>query len=81
MANSNKPYRVLVSEKYESNGEEKWYNTQVGVAFKRDQDDGFILQIRQGISISGRVAILPPREEQQSTGESQAPAVADEYNF
>lgn len=68
---SKKPYDVLIAEEYEHKGEKrtKFYN--VGVMFENDRE-GWTLNIPEGISISGRVVILPRKEKAQSDTRSGA---------
>ena len=59
---SKKIYDALIAEDYEHKGEKrtKFYN--VGVMFENDRE-GWTLTIPAGVSISGRVVILPRKEK------------------
>ena len=62
MADKKKAYDVLKVEEYgdEENKKAKFYN--VGVAFERD-DGGMSVIIPEGISVSGRLSIMPRKEK------------------
>ena len=55
-------YDLVVFEEYEKDGEKKSASTQVGTAFT-NENTGYTLKIRDGISISGRVQMLPRRDK------------------
>lgn len=62
MANKAKYLHVFVTRKYEDNaGEEKTNFIKVGAAFPNTKG-GFGIEIEEGISVSGKLVALPPRE-------------------
>ncbi len=60
MSQSKKPaYKAFVVKQY-GEGKEHW--TEVGAVWK-NKADGFTLDIVEGLAVSGRIVILPPRQE------------------
>lgn len=60
-------YNLLIPESYEDqNGEEKTQWHRVGKAFPKKEGDGFDLVIPAGVSLSGRVVMLPRKEKEQA---------------
>ncbi len=61
-----KPFVVsVVNELPEREGEEKRnYWTRVGVAFPHRQGGGFNVEITPGLSVSGKLVIMPPKEDE-----------------
>lgn len=53
------PYKAFVVKEY---GEGKSHWTEVGVVWKHNNGDGFNLDITEGLAISGRIVILPPKD-------------------
>lgn len=63
-----KPWTVsVVIEKEAKEGEEKpkpfWM--RVGSAFPHTNGSGFNIEIPEGVSVSGRLVLMPPREDEQ----------------
>lgn len=56
---------VYVVNEFESNGEEKSNWTKVGAAFPHESGNGFNIQINDGLSVSGKLVILPPKEKEK----------------
>lgn len=59
---SKKPYDALVVEEYQHQGETKKKYYQVGVMFENERE-GWTLSIPPGVSVSGRVLILPRKDK------------------
>ena len=56
---------VFVTEKFEGrDGEEKTNFTRVGVAFPHRNGGGYNIEIQTGISVSGKLVVLPPKDEE-----------------
>ncbi|MEM7492314.1 MAG: hypothetical protein AAF296_02970 [Pseudomonadota bacterium] len=55
---SNTVYDIIVANEYEQGGETKTSYTNVGAGFPNSKD-GFNLEIKPGIAISGRVILMP----------------------
>jgi hypothetical protein len=61
MSKTNNPaYRAFVVKEY---GEGKAHWTEIGVVWEHKQTDGFTLDITEGIAVSGRVVLLPPKDK------------------
>lgn len=59
---SKKTYNVLKPREYtDGNGEERKHFIEVGAAWEIDSG-GMSLELHEGISVSGRVVILPRKE-------------------
>lgn len=63
---SKKPYDALLVEEYEHKGEKRQKFYQCGVMFENDRE-GWTLTIPPGMSISGRVVILPRKDKTHNT--------------
>lgn len=62
---SKKPYDALIAEDYEHKGEKRTKFHQVGVMFENERE-GWTLNIHPGISVSGRVVIMPRKEKPEA---------------
>lgn len=59
-------YDLLIAEDYDNRDGEKRTNfTNVGAAFPQKNGDGFSLQIRPGLAVSGRVLMLPRKAKDE----------------
>lgn len=66
-----KRFNVLSPYKYENHeGEEKTAWTDVGVAFRSKDGEGVNVEIRPGISVSGRIVLRPwkRKEDEKDDG-------------
>lgn len=57
---------VFVTEQFEgTDGEERTNYVRVGAAFPHRQGHGLNIEITEGISVSGKLVVLPPREREE----------------
>lgn len=61
----NPKYNAYVTHEYEQNGEKKTFWTKIGVVFE-NRNNGLNLTIVPGISVSGKIVLLEPREKEES---------------
>lgn len=69
-------YEAVAVRKYESNGEEKTAFTNIGVAFKMKERDGFSLRLHcLPAPIDGEYSILlfPPKPREEGAGFTREP--------
>ncbi len=60
-------YNLLVPEDYTNqNGEEKTKFHQVGTALQNNNGESFTLFIPEGVSISGKVQMMPRKDREQA---------------
>jgi len=71
-----RPLQALVPYTYVHNGEEKTGWTQVGVAFKRSGGEGHTIELRPGISVSGRIVLMPFKSGNGEKGADDQEAAA-----
>jgi hypothetical protein len=62
-------FHVLVPYQYEHKGEKKTSWTDVGVAFRSSNGEGVNVELKPGISVSGRLVIRPAKAKEQDGGE------------
>ena len=63
---SNKPsHKVFITREYQIGKEIKTNWLEVGTAWQHKNGEGMNIQIHEGISISGKVTIIKPRERDQ----------------
>ncbi len=67
-----KIYRALAPYNYESKGETKTGWTEVGVAFPSKDGEGVNVELRPGISVSGRLVIRPIELPKEAESNEQA---------
>ena len=61
---------IFVTESYEGNdGEERTSYHRVGAMFPHRKGGGFTVRITNGISVTGDLVALPPREKPEPNGE------------
>ncbi|MEX0409794.1 hypothetical protein ABGN05_29655 [Aquibium sp. LZ166] len=71
MADSKKPYDILVSREYsDGNGEVKNAYYRAGVAFE-NKAGGFNIEIVDGLALTGRAVILPRKDRAEDDGPSE----------
>lgn len=56
-------YNVYVTHEIESNGEKNSYWTKVGAAFSHNEKPGLNIILTPGISVSGKLVLLEPKED------------------
>lgn len=59
------PYDLLIVEDYEQGGETRSKFHNVGTAWPLDGKDGMSVQIHPGVSVTGRLIILPRRPKSE----------------
>lgn len=63
-----KMYDVTAVAEYEKNGEKKARFTRVGVAFPFREGEGLSVLINEGISVTGKILIQPPKPKGEQGG-------------
>ena len=72
MSNHNEYFNVLKTENFlDSNEQEQTQFIKVGVAFPHSSDRGLTLKITDGISVTGDLVILPPKQKTDLQGQYQ----------
>lgn len=71
MSEKNEPWDALITENYTHNGEDKTKFHRVGVAFQNSKQ-GFDVIFFEGISVSGRVTILPRLASDREAADTSA---------
>ncbi|MEM1152501.1 MAG: hypothetical protein AAGI44_00065 [Pseudomonadota bacterium] len=56
-------YDLVVSEQYKKDGQDQTTYTRVGQAWPLDSGKGFSLVIRENLTVGGRLAMLPSKDE------------------
>ncbi|MEM1154181.1 MAG: hypothetical protein AAGI44_08565 [Pseudomonadota bacterium] len=57
---------VCLTENFEKDGKEQTNFTKVGVAFPHEKGNGFNIQIKPGLSVSGDLVVLEPKPKSSS---------------
>ena len=65
---------LLAEERPDENGEVRTYWHSAGTAFPHKNGDGFNLVIPPGMSLSGRVLMLPRKARENAAPDAQAAA-------
>ena len=69
---------LLAEERSDDNGEVRTYWHSAGTAFPHKNGDGFNLVIPPGMSLSGRVLMLPRKTRENAAPDAQAAAEFNE---
>jgi hypothetical protein len=66
---TNKPMDLLIAEEFEYKGEQRTKFHNVGTVFENERE-GFTVKIHPGLSVSGRLVILPRKEKRDDAAEA-----------
>lgn len=58
-------YYAYVTQEIEQNGEKKTFWTKIGAAFE-NRSNGFNVTLIPGISVSGKIVLLEPKEKEET---------------
>lgn len=58
-------FNAYVTQEAEINGEAKTFWHKVGVVWPHKNKEGFSLHIIPGVSVSGKIVLLPPKENDE----------------
>lgn len=57
-------FNAYVTQETETNGEQKTFWHRIGAVWPHKNKEGFTLQIIPGVSVSGKIVLLPPKENE-----------------
>lgn len=63
----NKPFNVYITEEFkDGEGKDQTLRTKVGAAFPHSKGGGFNIVLRNGLAVSGRLVVFPPKDDDAS---------------